>query len=413
MKLDEIDLTNPDIFLYGDPHSAWKVMREEDPVHWTEKEGKRGYWSVTRYADALAVYRDPATFSSARGISIGFNSDQEQAPAEMYGQSKMMLVTDPPRHGKQRMLLNKRFTPRSLAPTEPHVRAVCTSIIDSIIDKGQCDFIVDVAAKLPTAVICEMMDIPPEDWDLMYAIANMSVGASDPEYQIEGSVRATGQQAQQDAFNYFVKVIAERRQNPGTDLVSALVQGDIDGERLDDIEVLFNCWLLIIAGNETTRNATSGGLLALIEHPDQRVRVKEDKNVMRTAVEEILRWTTPITHLMRTATRDVEFRGRKIREGDRVVVWNASAHRDEEAFPNPYTFDIGRTPNEHIAFGYGEHFCLGANLARLQLKVMIEELTRRLPDIELAGSIQRLRSNLVAGIKHMPVRFASRLRAHG
>jgi cholest-4-en-3-one 26-monooxygenase len=245
----------------------------------------------------------------------------------------------------------------------------------------------------------------------MYAIANMSVGAGDPEYQIEGSVRATGKQAQQDAFNYFVKMIAQRRQYPGTDLVSALVQGEIDGEKLDDIEVLFNCWLLIIAGNETTRNATSGGMLALIENPAERVRIKEDKTVMPTAIEEILRWTTPITHLMRTASRDVDFRGRTIRQGDRVVVWNASAHRDEEVFQNPYRFDIGRMPNEHIAFGYGEHFCLGANLARLQLKVMVEELTRRLPDIELGGPVQRLRSNLVAGIKHMPVRFTSQLDA--
>jgi cholest-4-en-3-one 26-monooxygenase len=161
MKLDEIDLTDADVFLYGDPHSAWKMMREQDPVHWTQKAGKRGFWSITRYADALAVYRNPTTFSSAYGISIGFNDGQEQGPAELYGQGKMMLVTDPPRHGKQRMLLNKRFTPRALAPTERHVRAVCTSIIDSIVDKGECDFVVDVAAKLPTAVICEMMGIPP------------------------------------------------------------------------------------------------------------------------------------------------------------------------------------------------------------------------------------------------------------
>jgi cytochrome P450 len=412
MKLDEIDLTDPDIFLYGDPHSAWKVMREKDPVYWTKRDGRRGYWSITRHADALTVYRDPTIFSSARGISIGFNSDQEQSPAELYGQSRMMLVTDPPRHGKQRSLLNKRFTPRALAPTEHHVRTVCTSIIDSILDKGECDLVVDVAAKLPTAVICEMMNIPREDWGLMYAIANMSVGAGDPEYQIEGSVRATGKRAQEDAFGYFVKVIADRRQNPGTDLVSAIVQGQIDGEKLDDMEVLFNCWLLIIAGNETTRNATSGGMLALIEHPDERIRLKEHKALMPTAIEEILRWTTPITHLMRTATRDVEFHERKIREGDRVVVWNASAHRDEEVFQNPYRFDIGRTPNDHIAFGYGEHFCLGANLARLQLKVMIEELTRRIPDIELAGPIERLRSNLVAGIKHMPVRFTPQLALH-
>jgi cytochrome P450 len=411
MKLDEIDLADPDIFLYGDPHSAWKMMREEDPVHWTQKESKRGFWFITRHADALAVYRNPTTFSSAHGISIGFNDGQEQGPAELYGQGKMMLVTDPPRHGKQRMLLNKRFTPRALAPTEHHVRTVCTSIIDSIVDKGECDFVVDVAAKLPTAVICEMMGIPREDWELMYAIANMSVGASDPEYQIEGSVRATGKQAQQEAFNYFVKMIAQRRQDPGSDLVSALVQGEIDGEKLDDIEVLFNCWLLIIAGNETTRNATSGGILALMENPSERVRIKEDNTVMPTAIEEILRWTTPITHLMRTASRDVEFRGRKIRQGDRVVVWNASADRDDEVFQNPDRFDIGRTPNEHIAFGYGEHFCLGANLARLQLKVMVEELTRRLPDIELAGPVQRLRSNLVAGIKHMPVRFTPQLDA--
>jgi len=405
MELQDIDLNNIDLFVYGDPHAAWKILREQAPVHWNPQDNT-GYWSITRYQDALYVYRNPLTFSSERGgVALNYGLTDLESMAQQAGFGQMLIVTDPPRHTRMRQIINKRFTKAALAPQEQHIRAIATEILDSVTPQGQCDFVVDVAAKLPTAVICEMMGIPKDDWDLMFTVANLSIGSQDPEYQLDGDALATGRQAQMTCFNYFVKMVSERRKNPGNDLVSALVRGEIEGQKLTDMEVLFNCFLLIIGGQETTRNATSGGMLALMDDPDQREELTRNRSLLPTAIEEILRFTSPITHLMRTATRDVEMHGKQIKAGDRVVIWNASANRDEAQFPDPDRFDIKRTPNEHVALGHGEHFCLGANLARLELKVMLDEVLNRLPDLELAGSVQRLYSNVVAGIKHMPVRF--------
>lgn len=404
MELNEIDLNDFDLFIHGDPHAAWKVLREQAPVHWNLKDDT-GFWSITTYQDALSVYRNPHTFSSERGMALTYGLTNEETMAQQVGFGQMMIVTDPPRHTRMRQIINKRFTRAALAPQEPHVRAIATEIIDSVAERGGCDFVVDVAAKLPTAAICEMMGIPKADWDMMFTVANMSIGTHDPEYQIDGDARATGQQAQMNCFNYFVNVISDRRKNPGIDLVSALVHGEIDGEKLTDMEVLFNCFLLIIGGQETTRNATSGGLLALIENPGERERLTRDRSLLPTAVEEVLRYTSPITHVMRTATRDIELRDQQIKAGDRVVIWNPSANRDPAQFPDPHRFDITRTPNEHLALGHGEHFCLGANLARMELKVMLDEVLNRLSNLERDGEVQRLYSNFVAGIKHMPVRF--------
>jgi cholest-4-en-3-one 26-monooxygenase len=404
--VNDFDLTNLDFFVSGDPHQVWKELRATDPVHWTERQSKRGFWSITKHGDAQRVYRDPATFSSQGGIALGFaDAPDPNQPRMQFGFGQMMITTDPPRHGRMRQMLNRRFTPRALAPLEPHVRAITGEIIDAVVKQGQCDLVVDVAAKLPTAVICEMLAIPREDWDLMFALGNMTLGSEDPEYQVDGSAQKTGAKAQMEIFNYFMKLIGGRRSNPGSDLVSALVHGDIEGDRLSDIEVLFNCFLLILGGQETTRNAITGGISALMRSPADRERLSRDNSLMPTAIEEILRWTSPITHIMRTATRDVEIRGRSIREGDYVVIWNPSANRDEDVFDDAYRFDITRQPNDHIAFGYGEHFCIGANLARLELRVMIDELLRRMPDMTPAGRVERLRSNLLAGIKHLPVTF--------
>jgi cholest-4-en-3-one 26-monooxygenase len=400
MKLEDIDLTDADFFLTGDPHQAWTIMRAEDPVHWDERRPGRGYWSLTRYDDARHVYLDAKTFSIEHGQILTFNDD------DWIGNRQMMLLLDPPRHTAMRLVISKRFTPRAVAPEEAHVREIAARVVDAVVERGECDFVTDVAARIPTAIICEMMGVPRADHDLMFELGSMAIGANDPEYQVDGDRRKTGDAAQQGMIGYFVKMMEERRRNPGPDLISALVHGELQGEKLTDLEVLFNAFLLILGGQETTRNTLSGGMLALMENPEQWERVdRADATLRRTTVEEFLRWTSPITHVMRTAARDAEIRGHKIKAGDKVVIWNASANRDEQVFPNPFKFDVGRWPNEHLAFGYGEHFCLGAQLARLELRVMIEEVTRRMRDMELAGPAQRLRSNSHAGIKHMPVRF--------
>lgn len=400
MTLEQIDLTDLDLFLHGDPYAAFATLRREAPVYWHERNG-RGFWAVTKYDDALRVYHDPGTYSSERGISLQFdNVIPDQA-----GSGMMMILTDPPRHNKIRQVISRRFTPRAINAYAPEVRKICDEIIDSVIERGECDFVVDIAGKLPTAAICEMLGIPAEYRDQMYALGNQSIGTQDPEYNQGRSAMETGRNAQAEFFSYFAKLIDERRKNPGSDLISAFTLGDIDGTRLTDLEILFNCFLLIIGGQETTRNATSGGVLAVINNPAQRIKLSNDLSILPTAIEEFLRWTTPVTHILRTARKDTDLRGQKIREGDKIVVWNASANRDEDVFRAADIFDVMRAPNDHLAFGHGEHFCVGSHLARLEMRVMVEQVMKRIPDLELAGAPERLRSNFVAGIKHMPVTF--------
>jgi cholest-4-en-3-one 26-monooxygenase len=411
MKLEDIDLNNPDVFLRGEHYDAFKVLRAQAPVYWHERVPGQGFWAVTNYEDALKVYHNPSIYSSERGISLQFNFSAVAEQGAGFGM--MMIATDPPRHSRIRQIINRRFTPKALAPYEPHIRKIADEIIEGVIERGECDFVVDVAAKLPTAVICEMMGISREHWDLMFILANMSIGFDDPEYQQGRNPMETGQYAQAQVFMFFSKLIEQRRKNPGDDLVSALVHGEAEGTRLTDMEILFNCFLLIVAGQETTRNATSGGMLALLDNPAQRRRFTDDPGVMPTAIEEFLRYTSPVTHILRTAKVETELRGNKVRPGDRVVVWNASANRDEAAFADPDRFDVTRSPNDHLAFGHGEHFCLGSNLARMELRVILESIARRIPDMELAGPVERLRSNFVAGIKHMPVRFQPRRTSAG
>jgi cytochrome P450 len=413
VKLSDIDLTDLDLFARGEQFDAWRILRTESPIFWQERKPNQGFWSITCYDDALRVYHDPNTFSSERGISLQFATIAPSAPEENAGFGQMMIMTDPPRHGKIRSLINRRLTPRAVNLFEPDIRQITSDVIDAVIGKGECDFVVDVAAKLPTAVICDMMGIPKEYWDMMFSLGNQSIGTEDPEYQQGRSAAETGMAAQAQVFSLFSKWIDERRKNPTEDLISALIHGDVDGAQLTDLEVLFNCFLLIIGGQETTRNATSGGILALIENPAQHARLRNDPALLNVALEEFLRWTSPVTHIMRTASKDTELRGQPIAKGNRVVIWNGSANRDESVFPQPDVFDITRTPNDHLAFGHGEHFCIGANLARLELRTMIEEVMRRMPDIELAGPVERLRSNFVAGIKHMPVRFTPSRTAAG
>ncbi len=394
-----IDLNDLDLFAGGDLHAVWRRLRHEAPVFWSDGTATYpGFWSLTKYEDIVAVSRDPGSFSSAGGIL--FTTD----PATTHTLGKSMITMDPPRHVRLRRLVSRGFAPRRLEAQEAQIRALAVEILDGVEQRGHCDFVVDVAAGLPLAVICGMMGVPRDDWQLIFDLTNRVLGPDDAEYQTEAGDRvATRRTAAIEMAAYFERLIAERRRTPGADLVSVLVEED--AEPLTDEELVHFCRLLIQAGNETTRHATSGGMLALIEHPEQRALLQADPALLPTAVEEILRWTSPVLHMTRTATRDTQIRGRAIRAGERVVLWYPSANRDEEVFPDGDRFDVLRRPNEHLAFGLAEHFCLGAGLARLELRVMFEELLRRLPPLELEGPPERLRSNFLGGYKHMPVRF--------
>ena len=402
MQLSDVNLMDLDLFVHGNPHEVFALLRREAPIYWHPRKSGGGFWAVTRYQDALRVYHDPQTYSSEFGISITFDN----VVPEQAGSGMMMILTDPPRHNRIRQVISPRFTPRSIAAHQAEVWHICDQILDDVIERGECDFVVDVAGKVPTAVICEMLGIPAEYRDMMYALGNAAIGSQDPEYNQGRSAMETGRNAQAEFFAYFAKLIDERRKCPTGDLISAFTVGEVEGAKLTDLEVLFNAFLLIIGGQETTRNAISGGMLALLDHPEQRARLANNPSVMPTAIEEFLRWTTPVTHILRTARKEDELNGQTIRAGDKVVVWNASVNRDQAVFPNADKFDVTRTPNDHLAFGHGEHFCVGSHLAKLEMRVMIEQVMRRMPDLELAGPPERLRSNFVAGIKHMPVRFS-------
>jgi cholest-4-en-3-one 26-monooxygenase len=401
MTLEQIDLTDLDFFMTGDVTGAFRRLRAEDPVHWQEKRPGRGFWSLTKFEDLLTVYRDAQSFISGKGVTLHFGSDEETASS---GLESSMIMTDPPRHAKMRQVLSRRFTPRAVAPFAARIRVIARAIVDSVSARGECDFVQDIAAKLPTAAICDLMGIGREHWDLMFAITNETIGRHDQEFARGRSGRETVADAHARAARFFAELAAERRRNPGDDLVSALVGGEMAGERLSEAEIIANCYILILGGQETTRNAMSGAMLAMIENPAERAKFAADP-AAPAAVEEFLRWTSPVTNIMRVATRDAEIRGKKIRAGQRVVLWNIAANRDEEQFANPDRFDVSRSPNDHVAFGYGEHFCLGANLARLEMRTMFDEVIHRLPDLELARPVERLRSNTIAGIKRMPVRF--------
>lgn len=404
----EFDLTDPECFAKRDPHPVWKRMRAEDPIQWGTGRIKRGFWSITRYEDALTVYRDPVTFSSQRySVGLPSNPEAEQMLSpEMRGCGQMLIGTDPPRHNAMRKRFNDAFLPRAVMQLESSGRRIVSEVIDAVAQRGECDFVVDVAARLPMAIICEMMAIPRSDWDSMFKWANMVIGGEDPEYQVGGSAMQTSMEGGMQLFMYCLNLAKNRRDdNPARDLLSVIGTAKLDGVLLNDTEIGHNAVMFILGGLETTRNAISGGVLELIGNPEQWKRLAQTPALMPAAIEEILRWTSPITHIMRTATRDFEWRGRKIRDDDWIAIWNPSANRDEEVFADPYRFDIARNPNNHLAFGMGEHFCIGAHLARLELRLMLEEVMRRMPDLRLAGEIERLTSIQVSGIKHMPVKF--------
>lgn len=379
-----------DLFEHGDPDARWVALRADDPVH---DAGE--FWELTRYDDVVAVYRDPATFSSERGMVLGLDGTDPAA-------GRMLVVTDPPRHPKLRKVISGVFTPRTMRRLEDGVRSTVARLLGHAGE--ECEFVDSVAARLPVAMICDLLGVPAADQDWMYHLTSTAFGGGDPASAADVSIEDRAQ-AYGDIFLYYQELAAERRRAPGDDLVSTLVHGEVDGRPLDVEEVLLNCTNLIIGGNETTRHAASGGVLAFAERPRLWQRLREDVSAVPSAVEEILRWTTPGMHVLRTCTRDVEIRGRRIAAGEQVVAWNASANRDEEVFEAPQEFRPDRTPNRHIAFGQGGHHCLGAALARIELTVLFEELAKQVDGIEVTGEVRRVRSCVLRGLRRLPVRL--------
>jgi cholest-4-en-3-one 26-monooxygenase len=397
--LTDIDLLNPDNFVDGVPHHFFELLRREAPVFRHPEQNGPGFWALTKYDDIVTVSMDSETFSSWRG-----GTNIHDLPEESLGFVRMiMLNMDPPQHTKYRRLVSKGFTPRIVQAMEPHVRAIASEIIDRVAERGECDFVADIAAELPLQVILELMGIPVHDRHMIFDWSNRMIGFDDPEFQTSPE---DGRAAATDMFMYANQLAVERKRTPRADVISTLMRAELDGEALTETEFDAFFVLLSVAGNETTRNLISGGMLALIEHPDQRSKLLANPDLLPLAVDEMLRWVTPVIYFRRTVTRDTELRGERIREGDKVVMYYGSGNRDEDIFRDGHLFDVARDPNPHITFGPGgAHFCLGASLARLEIRVMFEELLRRLPDIDLSGPVRRLRSNFIAGIKQMPVRF--------
>lgn len=398
MQLD-IDVYDPGIYARAVPHEAFRTLRTEAPVYFHPEPNGRGFWAITKFNDVLAISKDPGRYSSARG---GTNIP-DYAPEDLSAIQLMMINMDPPQHGKYRKLARMGFTPKMVAKGEALIRRAAAEIVDKIAADGQCDFVRTISAELPLIVLSDIMGVPREDRGRLFDWSNRLIGFDDPEFQTSF---ADGKQAAAEVWMY-ANQLAMMRQGaaPDADLISALAHAQVDGDKLNEMELGAFFLLVAVAGNETTRNLISGGLLTLLEHPEQRDRLVADPSLIPSAVEEMLRWITPVMHFRRTVTRDTELHGQTLREGDKVVLYYISANRDEEIFPDAHRFDVGRTPNEHLAFGAGEHFCLGASLARLEIKIIFEELLRRLPDITLAGPVRRLRSNFVNGWKEIPVQF--------
>jgi cytochrome P450 len=408
LSVDEIALGEPAFWVrpLEEREGAFATLRRERPVSFHQEPWLEtlpfprgpGFWALTRHADILEASRKPELFCSGKGSNIG---DLPEPFLEFFGS---MINMDAPRHTKLRLLVNKGFTPRMVGRVEQMVRERAAAIVDRVAPLGECDFVNDIAAALPLEIICEMMGIPPTDTRRIYELTNTILGVGDPEY---ATTIPELMGAGMELFQYAQGLGAERLAQPRDDITSTLMHAEVDGERLSAQEFGSFFILLVVAGNETTRNAISHGMKALSEWPDERRRWQADfERHKASAVEEIVRWATPVIHFRRTAARDAVLGGQPIAAGQKVVMWYNAANRDPAKFDDPYRFDIAREPNEHVGFGAGgPHYCLGANLARREIAVMFEELLRRLPDIEISGEPAMLLSAFIHGIKRMPCRF--------
>jgi cholest-4-en-3-one 26-monooxygenase len=401
--LEQVQLGDRELWLEGPPHDLFKRLRSECPVHWTsrieEYPNEAGYWSVTRPDDIRAVSLDWLTYSSELG---GVTAVTDVFPLELM--RAMFIGMDPPKHDRLKMLFQAGFTPKRIAAHEPAIRAIVVDVLDRLEGRETCDLVTDVAQPVVSRVIGSFMGIPPEDDAVWATLMNSALGAGDPDLNPDG-IMSVVEKDIPEIFARCQRMISDRRERPTDDLTSVLVHAEIDGQHLEEHEIVMGFFLLVAAGNDSTKATYCSGMRALMEHPDQRRLLLENPSLVPSAVEESLRMFPAFAHFRRTATRDTEIAGQPIREGEKVVMWYVSSNRDESRFDGPDTFDVRRNP-DHQAFGAGgRHFCLGTALARLELRVMFEETLARYPDMEISGRPVFVESAFINQLKTLPVRL--------
>jgi cytochrome P450 len=413
---DGTDLLEPNLYATrGYPHELWRALRRESPVHWCEPVELVPFWAITKHAHISEISKQPDAFVSGKGIVPATRVIAERIARGERGPFDVMqtiITMDPPKHRKYRKVASPWFTPQALARIDAVVQASARRLVDRLYDAqtngtGTCDFVTEIAVQHPLRILCSILGVPEADEPVILRLTQQLFAGEDPEFKRSEADRDEAMRALGIEFlQYFGKIIADRRASPRDDLAGILANAEVDGARMGDIETLGYYLITFTAGHDTTRNAIAGGMHALIENPAEREKLRRDPaNRIADAVEEIVRWTTPVNYMMRTAARDYELGGAKIRSGDRALLFYASANRDEDVFDDPYAFRIDRHPNPHLGFGIGEHFCLGSHLARRSQRALFSELVGRLEHVELDGPVERLVASFVAGIKHLPIRY--------
>lgn len=393
----DIDLVSTSNFELTHPWEQYAWLRANTPVFWHREADGPGFWAITKYDDIRTVSRQPGTFSSyERGTMLAEPDEMGLAAGR-----QMMLNMDPPQHDRFKLLVSRGFTPKNSQLLADRIAELAKEIIDDVVDRGECDFVRDIAGRLPSALIAELMGIPRADGERLYELTEIMHTTDDAVAPPEKKGMAI-----LEMLTYAQSVAEHKRANPGDDIASALVQAEVDGDRLSDGELQWFFLLLVNAGGDTTRNLLASGLQALFDHPEQYARLTADLSLVPSAVEEMLRWTTPVVHFRRTVMHDTVMRGQQLKTGDKVMVFYGSANRDEDVFDQADTFDVGRTPNPHMAFGGGgPHLCLGMHVARIEIQAMLREMLTRLPGIRSAGPAEPMASNFIAGVHSMPVRW--------
>jgi cholest-4-en-3-one 26-monooxygenase len=404
LSLDKLDVISAEHYEQnGYPHAEWAYLRKHAPVHRFTGENFDPFYAIVKHADIVEIGKNPTDFIIEPRLAV-FTRD---VPVEE-NKLRHLLSMDPPDHRTYRAVTAKQFTPRMVQQWAPKVARITREILDEANEKGACDFVQDVSAPITIAVIAEMLGVRGEDWKLLFKWTNETIAPEDPEFQQGRTTEETLMSARMELFKYFSDLSAKRRKNPEDDIVSVVATGKVDGKELEPFELLSYYLLLVVAGNETTRNAMTGGMLAFNDNRDEWRRLVANPDLLDPAIEEIVRWTTPVIQFTREATRDVVIRGTKIAKGESVCLFYPSANRDEEVFDEPFRFRIDRDPNDQIGFGRGEHVCLGAHLARLELRTVFDQLRTRLERFERTGKEERVRSSFVGGIKRAPIEWKLR-----